>query len=179
MRYVDLPNGTLNLPGCLAPNMLVSSVHAGQRSSISFPNGRVERHGSRADGSTCRLSICHERPRRSASLRKNRQCGLASTANGHNGAQRVTARALTRGNRTLDPNGPTGYVGSHRGGRLLEDAIHAAGRVFDGEKVIVAALWTLDGFKRAPVEEMDKQARLIAQSKATHRSVRGAPLRYN
>ena len=67
----------------------------------------------------------------------------------------------------------------NRGGRLLEDAIHAAGRVFDGEKVIVAALWTLDGFKRAPIEEMDKQARLIAQGKATHRSVRGTPLRYN
>ena len=97
-----------------APNMLVSSVHAGQRSSISFPNGRVERHGSQADGSTCRISICRERPRRSASLRKNRQCGLAPTANGHNGARHKTARALTRGNRTLDPNGPTGYVGSHR-----------------------------------------------------------------
>ena len=112
-EVVDLPNGTLNLPGCLAPNMLVSSVHAGQRSSISFPNGRVERHGSQADGSTCRISICRERPRRSASLRKNRQCGLAPTANGHNGARHKTARALTRGNRTLDPNGPTGYVGSH------------------------------------------------------------------
>ena len=58
------------------------------------------------------ISICRERPRRSASLRKNRQCGLAPTANGHNGARHATARALTRGNRTLDPNGPTGYVGS-------------------------------------------------------------------
>ena len=56
------------------------------------------------------ISICRERPRRSASLRKNRQCGLAPTANGHNGARHITARALTRGNRKLGPNGPTGYM---------------------------------------------------------------------
>ena len=91
------------------------------------------------------ISICRERPRRSASLRKNRQCGLAPTANGHNGARHKTARALTRGNRTLDPNGPTGYVGSHMGVFLWERGT-GSGALFwgTGERWWpVAELWLL------------------------------------
>ena len=57
-------------------------------------------------------------------------------------------------------------------GQLLGESVHAAGTVYGGAKLVVAALWTLRGFNRPT--DIDKQTRLIA--KGTHRAVGNGPV---
>jgi hypothetical protein len=53
-------------------------------------------------------------------------------------------------------------------GRLLAEAVHAAGTVFSGTKLVVAALWVMQGVKRA--RDIGEQARLIeADARAPYR----------
>ena len=59
-------------------------------------------------------------------------------------------------------------------GQLLGESVHAAGTVYGGTKLVVAALWTLRGFNRPT--DIDKQTRLIA--KGAHRAVRNEPVYY-
>jgi hypothetical protein len=59
-------------------------------------------------------------------------------------------------------------------GQLRPEAVHAAGTVYSGTKLVVAALWTLHGFKR-PVD-IDEQVRIIA--KHAHTAVRNSPVYY-
>jgi hypothetical protein len=51
-------------------------------------------------------------------------------------------------------------------GQLLGDSVHAAGTVYGGTELLVAALWALRGFNRPT--DIDKQTRLIA--KGAHRA---------
>ena len=59
-------------------------------------------------------------------------------------------------------------------GQLLGESVHAAGTVYGGTKLVVAALWALRGFNRPT--DIDKQTRLIA--KGAHRAVRNGPVYY-
>jgi hypothetical protein len=61
-----------------------------------------------------------------------------------------------------------------RHGKLLAEAVHAAGTVFSGTKLVLAALWTLRGFARPA--DVQQQASAIAA--AAHRSVRDKPIYY-
>jgi hypothetical protein len=51
-------------------------------------------------------------------------------------------------------------------GQLLGESVHAAGTVYGGTKLVVAALWTLRGFNRPT--DIDKQTRLIATGAHSH-----------
>ena len=61
-------------------------------------------------------------------------------------------------------------------GRLLEDAIHAAGLVFSGTKRVLAAFWEVEGFARPT--DIEEQATTIANSSNTHHGVRGNPIKF-
>jgi hypothetical protein len=55
---------------------------------------------------------------------------------------------------------------------LLDESVHAAGTVYGGTKLVVAALSTLRGFNRPT--DIDKQTRLFA--KGAHRAVGNTPV---
>jgi hypothetical protein len=60
-------------------------------------------------------------------------------------------------------------------GQLLGgESVHAAGTVYGGTKLVVAALWALRGFNRPT--DIDKQTRLIA--KGAHIAVRNVSVYY-
>jgi hypothetical protein len=59
-------------------------------------------------------------------------------------------------------------------GQLAGEAIHAAGTVCGGTKLVVAALWTLQGCHRPP--DLDTQVGPITQ--AAHVAVRDRPVYY-
>ena len=60
-------------------------------------------------------------------------------------------------------------------GKLAGEAIHAAGTaVYGGTKLVVAALWTLQGFHRPT--DIDTQVGLITQT--AHIAVRTRPVYY-
>ena len=61
-------------------------------------------------------------------------------------------------------------------GRLLADAIHAAGLVFGGTKRVLTAFWEVEGFVRPA--DIEEQATAIADSSSTHHGVRGEPIKF-
>jgi hypothetical protein len=65
----------------------------------------------------------------------------------------------------------TTYDG-HGHGQLLEESVHAAGTVYGGTKLVVAALWAPRGFNRPT--DIDKQVGLIA--KGAHIAVGNGPV---
>ena len=96
-------------PGSLAPNMLVSNTAIHDSNvGISSLNGRVERHGSRADGSTRRELLaesCGE-PGAQPRFGKSPEVRPAPLARGRNG--RAAQRHALRNARTRRwTNGPT------------------------------------------------------------------------
>jgi hypothetical protein len=54
------------------------------------------------------------------------------------------------------------------------EAVHAAGTVYGGTKLVVADLWTLQGFHRPT--DIDTQVGLITQT--AHIAVRNGPVYY-
>ena len=68
------------------------------------------------------------------------------------------------------------WVNYDHSGHLLEDAVHAAGLVYEGCKTVLAALWEIQGFDR-PVD-INEQAATIASSQSTHHGVRGDKIEF-
>ncbi len=60
---------------------------------------------------------------------------------------------------------------------MLAEAVHAAGMVYSGTKMVLAILWEIEGFKRP--DNIHDQATEISNNKRTHKGVRGDRIKFN
>jgi hypothetical protein len=76
---------------------------------------------------------------------------------------------------SLQKNQAAVWTTYNEDGQLAGEAVHAAGTVYSGEKLVVAALWTLKGFRRPA--DIAAQVGVITQK--SHKAVRDRPCKFN
>ena len=92
-------------------------------------------------------------------------CARAAPAGRAAGSRPCHGRAAF----SLDKGQAAVWLNYNPEGRLLPQAIHAAGTVYDGTKVVLAALFEVEGFSRP--DDIEQQAADVADSLSTHHGI--------